>query len=173
MFFFPANYISVHPSWAHDVNVYSFSENTTLQILRILFWFHPSLPNTPTTQRKTLTPSTRRVELPSFPPVHPRPPSTFTPLICRSCCLNRLPGSIRLSKQRCYTVPARVINIYDASPPLLPPPVFSFSPCLNGASFRPGFHIRQEWSGHTEHGEIQEFTPGLKGVLQVCETIRS
>lgn len=42
------------------------------------------------------------------PLIHtPPPPRLCLPLfICHSCCLNCLSGSIRLSKQRCYTVPA-------------------------------------------------------------------
>lgn len=65
----------------------------------------------------------------SKPP--PAFPATFVffLFICHSCCLNCLSGSIRLSKQRCSTVPAcykylwRVSPLHSPHTPLFPFPV--------------------------------------------------
>lgn len=61
----------------------------------------------------------------AFPPIHTHPPPTFpasfSSFFIHSCCLNCLSGSIRLSKQRCYTVPACYKYLWCVSP-FTPPP---------------------------------------------------
>lgn len=67
----------------------------------------------------------------AFPPIHTHPPPTFpasfSSFFIHSCCLNCLSGSIRLSKQRCYTVPACYKYLWCVSPfTPLPTPLFPF-----------------------------------------------
>ncbi len=85
-------------------------------------------------------------------------PQLSLPLfIYHSCCLNCLSGSIRLSKQRCYTVPACYKYLWCVSP-FTPHPLFPFSVSLRSSLlfflFLP-FFLRYTGRHFQAHGGTQ------------------